>query len=201
MLSFWLVHLAAVVSPGPSFVVVTRAALAGSAARGVAVALGLTLGTLLWALAAWFGLASLFAVAPALYAAVRIAGALFLVFIAWQLWRHARDPIAGPDEASPSVGGGTLAAVRLGLWTQLANPKVAVFFGSIFAAVLPPDPSPAVVVIAFAIVCLDEFVWYAAVALLLARPGVRRRYAAAKVWLDRTAALVLGGLGLRLLAG
>ena len=193
--ALWLVHIAAVVSPGPSFVVVSRAAAAGDAMAGVRIAAGLTLGTLVWVSAAWFGLAVLFEIMPALYDAVRIAGALFLLLIAVQLWRHAREPLPEPGEVPAARG----RAFRLGLWTQLANPKVAVFFGSIFASVLPPDPAGWVVAAAFAIVCLNEFVWYTLVALTLSRPAMRRGYARAKAWVDRVMGAVLGALAVRLL--
>ena len=194
---FWFTHLAAVASPGPSFLVVTRTAAAGSRRAGVAVAFGLAIGTLVWALAAWFGLAALFAIVPTLYLAVRLAGAAFLLYLAIQLWRHARQPFeTGRDDGAQLRN--TMAAVKLGVVTQIANPKVALFFGSIFAAILPPDPGPGTIGLVFAIVCLNEFGWYALVALVLSRPAVRRRYARAKTGIDRASALLLGGLGLRL---
>ena len=201
--ALWLVHIAAVASPGPSFVVVSRAAAAGNAMAGVRIAAGLTLGTLVWAGAAWFGLAVLFELVPSLYDVMRVAGALFLLYIAAQLWRHAREPLPGaegvPEDHHRDRHRARGRAFRLGVATQLANPKVAVFFGSIFAAMLPPDPPAWVVVAAFAIVCLDEFAWYAAVALVLSRPAMRRGYARAKAWVDRVTGGVLGALAVRLL--
>ena len=194
---FWLTHIAAVASPGPSFLVVSRAAVARSSREGVLIALGLALGTLVWAAAAWFGLAALFALVPTLYAAVRIGGALFLLWLAFQMWRHAREPLPAAATGGAVATGGS--DVMLGFWTQVANPKVAVFFGSVFAAVLPPDPSPALVAAIFAIVCLNEFLWYAGVALVLSRPSVRARYDRAKAALDRAAAVILAALGARLL--
>ena len=196
LLGFWITHLAAVASPGPSFVIVTRAAVVGSAERGVRVALGLAIGTLVWALGAWFGLGALFSAIPALYGMVKIAAALFLLFIAWMTWRHAREPLPEPT----GDAGANEGAVRLGILTQIANPKVAVFFGSIFVAILPPEPGAAMLAAVFAIVCLNEFTWYALVALVLSRPVIRRRYARAKVAIDRAAAAILAALGIGLIA-
>lgn len=193
--AFWAVHLAAVASPGPSFVVVSRAAAAGSAAAGVRVAAGLAVGTFVWAAAAWFGLSALFAVLPALYAVVRVAGALFLLYVAVQLWRHAREPLPAVGTGRRDAGGD----FRLGVWTQLANPKVAVFFGSVFATVLPPDPGTWTMVAVFAIVCLNEFAWYALVAGVLSRPAMRRSYVRAKAGIDRITGAVLAALAGRLL--
>ena len=193
--TFWLVHLAAVASPGPSFVIVSRVAVTAGVGAGVRVAAGLSLGTLLWATAAWFGLATLFALLPTFYSAVRIAGAALLVFIAVQLWRHAREPM----ETVPVEAGTPRRAFGLGVVTQLANPKVAVFFGSVFAAVLPPDLDATGVATVFAIVCLNEFGWYAVVALALSRPAMRRGYARIKTALDRATGGLLAALAARML--
>lgn len=195
---FWITHLAAVASPGPSFLVVSRASAAISVKAGLYISLGLTAGTLVWALGAWFGLAALFAYVPALWTLARLAGAAYLLFLAWQIWRGASVPIAAISE--PTHGSlNALEAVRLGVLTQIANPKVAVFFGSVFAAILPPSPGEGTLIAVFVIVCANEFLWYAAVALLLSRPGVKRRYMRMKASIDRVTAGLLAALGLRLL--
>jgi threonine/homoserine/homoserine lactone efflux protein len=182
--------------------VVARSAIAGSRVQGVWVALGLGLGTLVWSLAALFGLGVLFAVAPWIYTAMKIAGAVFLLYIAVLMWRHAREPLPVDGAlGSPGAGGlvrGPAGAVRLGLLTQLANPKVAVFFGSIFVTLLPAAPSPAVQAAVIAIVCVNEVGWYAAVAVAFGVPRLRRGYARAKAWIDRTCGGFLALLGVRL---
>ncbi|MDZ7713848.1 MAG: LysE family transporter [Rhodovibrio sp.] len=204
LVTLWFVHLLAVISPGPSLLVVARSAIAGSRAQGTRVAFGLGLGTLVWSLAALFGLSVLFALAPWLYTGMKIAGAAFLLYIAFMMWRHAREPIAidgalaDTDGGAPGLAKGPLAAVRLGLLTQLANPKVAVFFGSIFVTLLPADPSPGVQAAVIAIVCVNEVGWYTAVAYAFGVAGLRRGYARAKVWIDRTCGGFLALLGLRL---
>ncbi|MEL6680666.1 MAG: LysE family transporter, partial [Pseudomonadota bacterium] len=93
LLTFAVSHLLAVVSPGPSLVVVLRAAVGAGPRAGVFVALGMGLGTLVWAVGSWFGLAALFAVAPFLLTALTWAGAVFLVYLALMLWRHAAAPL------------------------------------------------------------------------------------------------------------
>jgi threonine/homoserine/homoserine lactone efflux protein len=202
--TLWFVHLLAVISPGPSLLVVARSAIAGSRAEGTRVAVGLGLGTLVWSLAALFGLSVLFALAPWLYTGMKIAGAAFLLYIAVMMWRHANEPVAldgalaERDDGPAGAGSGPLAAVRLGLLTQLANPKVAVFFGSIFVTLLPADPSVGVQAAVIAIVCVNEVAWYTAVAYAFAVERLRRGYARAKVWVDRTCGGFLALLGLRL---
>ena len=200
LLAFALAHLAAVASPGPSFVVVVKSTLTGRRVEGVWCAFGMGLGTLNWAAAAWFGLAALFGVVPWLYTVLKLAGACYLIYLAIQLWRHAGQPL--PVVTAKNAAGvshqGALRAVRLGLLTQLANPKVAVFFGSIFLALLPPEPSHLVLAAVFLIVFVNEFAWYSLVALVIGAEPVRVRYARVKALVDRGTGLVLGGLGIRL---
>ncbi|QPH52626.1 LysE family translocator [Pontivivens ytuae] len=199
LLTFALTHLAAVVSPGPSFIVVLRETVSGARRRGLLVAFGLGLGTLVWASGAWFGLAALFEVFPWMLNVLRWAGAAFLIWLAIQLWRHARAPaVVEATEAAETKG--PWDAIRLGLLTQLANPKVAVFFGSIFVVILPADPSPMMLAAVFAIVFLNEFAWYGIVAAVMAARAMRRRYASAKPVIDRVSGTFLGALGLRLIA-
>ena len=106
--------------------------------------------------------------------------------------------LAERDDGSAGTGRGPLAAVRLGLLTQLANPKVAVFFGSIFVTLLPAEPSVGVQAAVIAIVCANEVGWYTAVAYAFAIARLRRGYARAKTWIDRTCGGFLALLGLRL---
>src|SRR3954463_895770 len=94
LLSIGLVQLLAVISPGPSFLITARTAVAQSRTDGVKVALGLGTGTVLWAVAALLGLNVLFRALPPLFIAMKILGAVFLFWIAFQIFRHAADPIA-----------------------------------------------------------------------------------------------------------
>jgi RhtB (resistance to homoserine/threonine) family protein len=185
------------VSPGPSFVVVVRSALAHGSREGLWVTLGLGLGTLIWAGAALFGLGLLFAAFPWLYLGLRVAGAAFLLWMAWQLWRHAHAPAPaiGDDGAPPRR---PPEAVRTGLLTQLANPKVAVFFGSIFVTFLPPDASNAFRLAALGCCFAVELAWYCLVSVAFTHAAIRARYIGARHVVDRITGTVLAGLGARL---
>ncbi len=81
-----------------------------------------------------------------------------------------------------------------GFLTQIANPKVAVFFGSIFVAMLPQEVPLWMVVALVAIVTANEVVWYTLVALFFGSGPVRRFYLAPRRWIDRATGLFLGAL-------
>jgi threonine/homoserine/homoserine lactone efflux protein len=189
------VQLLAVISPGPSFLITARTAVAHSRAAGIKVALGLGAGTVIWSSAALLGLNFLFRQFHWLFVAMKIGGALFLIWIAIQIFRHAAVPI---DMDLPKGSDGQRGAFMRGFWTQLSNPKVAVFFGSIFVAMLPNEIAPWMIAALITIVTLNEIAWYSFVALFFGSPPVRRAYLGAKRWIDRVTGLFLGALGLRL---
>jgi len=189
-----LAHLAAAMSPGPSFLIVAKTAASVSRRAGVAAALAMGVGAAVWASAALTGLAVLFARFAGLYLVARFAGGLFLIWVGVQIWRHARLPL--PEaRAAGTVSG--VHAFRAALWIQLSNPKVAVFFGSIFVAILPRDLPLWLRGVVLAVIFVDEFLWYATVALALSSPRARRVYARFKPAIERTTACLLCLLGLR----
>ncbi len=191
-----LAQALAVISPGPSFLVVARTTIAESRLAGSITALGLGLGSVIWASGALFGLTSLFKIAPWTYQAVAIAGGVYLIYLAVQLWRHAPEPM--PEMSQIAARRGT--ALLRGMLTQLSNPKPAIFFGSIFVTMLPPHPSVTLVACVLPMVFVIEVCWYVLVACLLSSPRLRTSYARAKPWIDRGTGGFLGILGFKLIA-
>jgi threonine/homoserine/homoserine lactone efflux protein len=189
-----VVHLLAVASPGPSTVLVVQTA-ALSRRGGLISAFAMMLGALAWAAAALWGLQALFAHFGWLYLVFQVAGGLFLIYLAVMIWRHARDPL--PEIETVSRGSNWQVFTRA-LLLQLGNPKIMVFFGSIFLSILPQDLPGGMQVAVLAIVAFDEFTWFALLVLMFSGATARAFYRRAKFWLDRTMGGALALLGLRL---
>jgi threonine efflux protein len=192
-----LANLLAAMSPGPAFVIVTRTAMSAPLRVGLASAAGMILGAWLWAVAAVFGLAFIFTEFVWLYRIVQVAGGLYLVYVAVMVWRGAAAPLD-----LEQGGGARHTAARsfvVALAAQLSNPKVVVFFSSVFLALLPVDAPGWVWAAALAIVLFNETLWYVTLALSFSSAPVRRAYARVRAWLDRAVAGVLGALGLKLI--
>lgn len=189
------------VSPGPSFVLVARTAVAASRRDGIATALGMGTGAGVFALAALLGLHALFNAVPWIYTALKVLGGLYLIYLAWRIWRGARQPLTVEAVASETTSPRTNAsrAFLIGLGTQLSNPKTAIVFSSVFAALLPQSPPTsfyfALPLIAFSI----DAGWYTIVTCTLSSPTSRTAYLRYKAWVDRAAGGVMGALGIRLI--
>lgn len=193
-----LAVLLGAISPGPSFLFVARASMAHSRRNGMAAALGMGVGGAVFAALAVLGLKAVFASHPWLYMTVKFAGGLYLIYIGVEMWRGAAKSLDVLQSADGDRRTGR-RSFAMGLATQLSNPKTAIFYGSIFAALLPQNVSPLVAMALPLMVFCIELSWYSIVALLLSAAGPRSVYLRAKARIDRTAGGVMGLLGLKLL--
>lgn len=184
------------ISPGPSFVLVARTSIAVSRRAGLAAALGMGTGGVVFATLALLGLHALLTQVGWLYLVLKVAGGLYLVHLALRIWRGAAEPVRVPEGATDA--GGALRSFWVGLATQISNPKTAIVYASIFATLLPASP-PAWVLLALPpAVFLVETGWYAIVAVAFSAGRPRAAYLRSKTWIDRLAASVIGALGIRL---
>ena len=191
--SLAVVSLVTAAVPGPSIFLVMRLAMRRGRGPAMMAALGATAGCIIWCAAAALGLAAVLTAAPWLYKVLRIAGGLYLLWFAIQLWRSQPEPEA--------EGGDTLAAGSFwrALVICLTNPKSVLFFGSIFAAYMGPDSPLWVHGAAIAIVVTTCIGCYATVAWLFSTPRAAGAYARAQRPLDRTAGGLMGAFGVGLL--
>jgi len=202
--SFWLmlgsvaaVNLLGAASPGPAFFVVSRTAVGQNRRAGLATALGVSLATVIWAFGTIHGLALLIAQAAWLFRIMQAAGAAYLIYLGWQAIRHAAEPL--PAAVTEHAPAGRLAAFRRGFLTNMTNPKVAVFFASVFASVYGPGMPEWVNLVVLGVIAIDEIVWYSLVALAFSSRPAQAAYGRAKRWIDRAFGAFLALFGLRLL--
>ncbi|CAN7203399.1 LysE family transporter [Variovorax paradoxus] len=190
-------------SPGPSFVMVARTAVSSSRRDGLAAALGMGAGGVVFAIVALVGLQAAFLAVPALYLAVKLLGGAYLVYLGIRIWRGAREPLSAAQDEGAAAGTGSNArrAFLLGMGTQVSNPKTAVVYASIFAAFLPREVPLALALAVPAVIFCIETGWYAVVALALSSAAPRSAYLRYKAWIDRAAGGVMVLLGLKLLSG
>lgn len=192
-----LMHLMAAVSPGPAVLMSARIGLTEGLRSGVFLAIGIGLGGVVWASAALFGLNLVFQAAPALLWALRLGGAAYLLWMAWSLWRDADQPIAAEGTATAR---GALASLRLGLWTQLSNPKPAVLFSAIFLGTVPQGTPAWVYGALLTVVFLNETLWNIAVARIFSFNRARHVYISLKSGIDRVLGGLLALLGIKIAA-
>ncbi len=190
-----LIHLAAVMSPGPTFVVCLRTAASEGFRTALALSLGFGLGAGLWAAGAMAGLALLFELAPWLFVGLKLAGGAFLIFVAVMMWRHAPAPLPEMGSATPRSG---WAAFRFGFVTFASNPKPAVFFGAVFVGLVPVETPIWVRALLVMMIVVNETLWYATVARVFSLPRARAAYARVKTGVDRLFGALIAAFGLKI---
>lgn len=186
------------ISPGPSFVLVLRTSVAISRRAGLASALGMGVGGVIFGGLALFGLQALIAQVGWLYLVLKIAGGIYLIYLATRIWRGASEPLSVGSEAE-TVGGSFGRSFLIGLMTQLSNPKAAIVYGSIFAALLPQHAPAWTFAILLPLLFLVEAGWYSIVAVAFSSAKPRAVYLRAKGWIDRLAGGVIAALGIKLI--
>ena len=120
-------------TPGPNMGWLALVSLGRGRLAGFAAVAGVTVGLAAWMLAAAFGLTQVLLIWPPLYQAIRWAGVLFLLYLAWEAWRAPPQADAAPDVA-------TLRGLFLrGMTGNLLNPKAAVFYVALLPTFMRPD--------------------------------------------------------------
>ncbi|MFZ1469125.1 MAG: LysE family transporter [Paracoccaceae bacterium] len=189
-------HLMAAISPGPAVLMAARTGVTEGLRTGAFLAMGIGLGGVVWAAAALFGLNLVFAAAPALLWALKLAGAAYLIHMAYRMWRDAAQPLdMGQTGRLPRT---PLSALRLGLMTQLANPKPAILFSAIFIGTVPPGTALWVYAVLLIVVFLNETLWNTLVARIFSFQRTRAGYISLKTLIDRSFGGLLALLGLKI---
>ena len=191
LLLFNAAILGALASPGPAFIAMIRSSFVGGRRAGMMTGLGLSLAAIAWSAVAMLGLSAILAAVPAAYLTMKLLGAAYLIWLAIGLWRGADRPV---DTALPGIAQG----FRLGLITNLANPKLVFFIGSIFSTILPADMDLSLQALILANHLLLELAWYAMAALVLTTAPMRAGYIRLKSKFDRGAAVLLGVMAARI---
>lgn len=169
------IYLLAAASPGPNFFAISQYALAGMRRLSVLAAVGVCVGSTVWAVAAMAGVTALMSRMPWLQAVIRVLGSVYLAgFCLYLLWRLTRSPGIAQRWLPHELRG--TAAFRAGLVTSVTNPKSGVFWTSVFAGVLPPDPPLWFLAATAVIIAVISFTWYASVSLLMGRARVQSLY-------------------------
>lgn len=185
-------------SPGPSFMVVAQNSLAKSRGHGIATALGTGLGVAFFAVLASFGVTTLLEKVPSLYVAFKIVGGVYLMYLAYRIWRGATQPLV-VSRAQTKAESTLFKAFLTGLVTQTSNPKTALVIAGIFAAFVPQQPPSYTALWVALIAFVIDFSWYATVAISLSTRRSRELYLRAKTGFDRIAATFLGLVGAKLI--
>ena len=200
-LPFCFLSILVTLAPGPDNLSVISYGISRGRRAGMLFGAGCSAGCLLHTLWLCVGVSALIAASAAAFTALKIAGALYLFYLAWRAFRaRPLSGLSGPDHSDASLP--ALVWFRRGFLASALNPKVALFF----LAFLPQFTRPAgfslpaqflLLGSCFAIIALVLFLALGAASGVVGQ--LLRDHPRLGIWLDRAAGSVFLVLGLRLL--
>ena len=197
-LTIALIHLLAVMSPGPDFALCTRNSLIYSRRTGIFTAIGFALGILVHVSYCLLGIGLIIARSILLFNMIKCLGAGYLLFIGCKALMHKSS--AGSlreasrikhDDLSP------LTSLRMGFLCNVLNPKVTLFFLALFTQVINPHTPLSIKMLYGLVMSLQTFLWFSFVATVLSLAALKRRFERIQGIVERSMGAILIALGLR----
>jgi threonine/homoserine/homoserine lactone efflux protein len=202
-----LVYIGIVVAiallPGPDTAVVTKNALIHGREAALGSAIGVNVGLSVWTLATALGVAAILRSSATVYDALKLVGALYLVWIGARTLWDSRRPRGGAAAGTAAASGPRAidrrGGFRQGVISNLANPKVGIFFTSLLPQFVSPHGSALLQMLMLGAIFLTFNVfWMCGYALAAVRLAHVLSRARVKAVIDRFSGLVLVGVGIRL---
>ena len=198
LITIGLLQVLVLVIPGPDVLLVSQTAISRSRRSALFAGAGVVTGIAAWATLALLGIGVLFEHFALLHGVVKVAGGLYLLFMAFNLWRSSFGAQTGGTQTATPLG--DWKAYRSGLLTNLANPKAAVFFGSVFSSLLPAHSTSGLRLGVFAVILGLSLLWFALVSFGMSTAPLQAGYLRARRGIDRIAGTFMAGFGALLLA-
>lgn len=194
-----LVHLVALMSPGPDFFFVSQTAVSRSRGEAMMGVVGISLGIVIWAGVALMGLNLILQKMAWLHQIIMVGGGLYLCWMGWQLLKSARSKRDTTETEVPVVLPARGRTFLRGFLTNLSNPKAVIYFGSVFSLFVGDDVSAGARWGLFVLIVGETFVWFSVVACIFALPVMRRGYQRLSKWIDGLAGVLFTGFGIHLI--
>jgi RhtB (resistance to homoserine/threonine) family protein len=187
--------------PGPDTAVVTKNVLMHGRRAALGASAGVGAGLSVWTLAAAVGLASVIRASEVAFTILKVVGALYLMWLGFQALRAARH--ASEDEGARLTEPRPVIGARGGFWqgflSDLANPKIGIFFTSLLPQFVDPGRPVLLPFLALgAVFVLMTVLWLGAYCLIAARAAETLQRPRVRSALDRVTGIVLIAIGLRL---
>lgn len=191
-----VIHLLAVMSPGPDFVMILRNSLIYSRKVGIYSAIGLGLGILVHVTYSLIGIGLIISQSIVLFSMLKFIGAAYLIYIGYMSLRAKPHREQGSEEMQHRDLG-KFAAIRMGFLTNVLNPKATLFFFALFTQVINPHTPKAIQVLYGLEMSAMTFVWFALVAAIMSHERIKARFVSVQHYVERAFGAILIALGIK----
>src|SRR5581483_5729328 len=129
-------HMLALMAPGPDFILTTRNSLVYGRKPAIFAAIGLALGNGVHITYSLIGIGYIISKSILLFSALKFLGAGYLMFIGYKSLKAKPAALDAGIQEHKTIG--RLAAIKMGLLTNISNPKVTLFYFALFTQVIHP---------------------------------------------------------------
>ena len=175
-------------SPGPDFFYVSRAAAIHSRRTAIYGVIGITIGVTIWATVAVLGLAIVFKTMPALQGIVMALGGGYLFYLGVKMARVTTNAVF--DESNLVQNTASKNEIIKGLLVNLSNAKVVIYFSSVMSFVLVNITETRQMLTALLIITIETFVYFYVISLLFSRPFAKRFYSRYSRYIDNASGVI-----------
>ena len=182
------VHLVGLLSPGPDFFYVSRAAAIHSRRIAIYGVIGITIGVSIWATAAVLGLAIVFKTMPALQGIIMALGGSYLFYLGVKMARVTTNAVF--DETNSRQNTESKNEIIKGLLVNLSNAKVVIYFSSVMSFVLVNITEMWQILTALLLITLETFVYFYVISILFSRPFTKRFYSRYSRYMDNASGVI-----------
>jgi RhtB (resistance to homoserine/threonine) family protein len=179
-----LIHLIAVMSPGPDFLVVMKHSLTYNRKVAVYTALGIGTGIMVHVMYSFVGLALIIKNSPLLFNIVKYLGVAYLTYLGVSSILSKSRSLPSVDRKKDKILPSNLKSFWIGFLTNVLNPKATLFFLSLFTLVIDQETPKTIMVIISAIMVINTALWFVFLAYIITIHSVRQRFSAFEKWFN-----------------
>ena len=193
------VYLVGTASPGPSNMSIMAAAIHKGRGEALTLAAGVITGSITWGLLAGFGLATALGAWGHFLIALKVAGGLYLLWLAHNSSKSALRPAGTSHLMKGRFDGSKKRLYLQGVAMHLTNPKAVFSWVATISVGLPSQPTTIDVLLALSGCFVLGFLTFFSYALVFSAPAVQHIFKASRRWFDGALAVIYGYAGVRLL--
>jgi len=194
-----LIMLAAFVvaaSPGPATLAIAGTSMSSGRKSGLALAAGITTGSLSWSVAAALGLGTLMLANAWVFETVRYFGAAYLMYLGY---KSARSALSAKVLEARQVSGSLIRIYAKGVALHLTNPKAILFFGSLYAIGMPADTTAEDLLVVIGVLGVQNMLVFHGYAIMFSAPVTTRVYIRMRRWFEAAFAVGFTAAGIKVL--
>lgn len=191
-----LIHLLAVISPGPDFIMAVKNSLSYSRKTGIWTAFGFGLGISVHIFYCLAGLAVLISQSILVFNIIKLLGAGYLIYIGLKSF-YSKSSNIEINETQQKTDISPAKAIKIGFLTNILNPKATLFFLSLFTMVISPNTPNSILAVLSIIMIVNTTLWFSSVAIFFTQKKIRNAFDKFQGIFNKVLGGLLIGLGVK----